>query len=255
VRRWLADDRALLTAVVLEGYLALTSTSNAGTAFALPWAPHLVVLCVVLLARISRPAVRRTLVVALLAVSAAALLVQSGLVPGARPVEVSLPGVGTLTVVDPRGVIQDEFIDTYPTLVADGGPLPAVTEQTRTFPARVAHAVFGLADRDHRRAYLLDAGRDPLLNTTRYYLEGLVHDRRILTIRSFDPSDAAPTVGSQAALMGRIAAPFLITGQPLGRPDPDFDRAREEAAARAAGYRVVRRFPTDDGRIFVLWEK
>lgn len=70
----------VLVVVVVEGYLALTSSKNDGTAFALPWLPALVVLAVFAVSGLSRPAVRAALATAFAVLIVIGLAMKSGFV-------------------------------------------------------------------------------------------------------------------------------------------------------------------------------
>ena len=67
-----------LSVVVVGGYLALTSSANEGTAFALPLLPPLVVLAVAALATLPWRATAVALATLLAVVAAANLLMKSG---------------------------------------------------------------------------------------------------------------------------------------------------------------------------------
>lgn len=250
----LNTDAGFLVVIVVEGYLALTSTRNQGTAFSMPWLPALVVLAVAGLAHLHVPVLRGGVSVALLAVSVGALLVQSSLVGVARPVTVRVPSIGEVAVLDPRGLIHREVESLDPAAVAAGGKLPPVSRGLRPLAASVAAAVLQRADRDGRATRLLDAVGDPLINSTRYALEANVVLRRSLAVGSFHPRDGAQTVGSDRALLTADGAPFLMTGQVTGVASFGIVQAQVVAAAQQAGYRVVDAFRTPDGRTLQLWE-
>ena len=98
-----------LVAVVLAGYLVLTSSRNEGTGFALPWIPALVVLGVTAAASIPTRAVRVVLAGILVVVSLSAVLSKSGWSePMAKTRTVAVPGLGDVLVTEGRGLIQRE---------------------------------------------------------------------------------------------------------------------------------------------------
>ncbi len=111
------DARAILGSAVfalavtaVEGYLALTSSSNEGTAFALPFIPALVILAVIAVSRVSARPVRPVLASVLIAISVGNLLMKGGSVSTLAVVRTaSVPSLGKITVTDGRGLIQVNY--------------------------------------------------------------------------------------------------------------------------------------------------
>jgi 4-amino-4-deoxy-L-arabinose transferase-like glycosyltransferase len=241
-----------LVLVVCEGMLAMSSSGNQGTAFALPWLPHLVVLVVAGLPAVARP-LRRVLAVLLAVAALGALLVSSAVLPGLRPVRVDLPGVGEVRVLDPRGVVHEEAGALGDT--SNGGPLPAAVAEVAAFTDEVAAEVVTQADAKGDALRLLDAAGDPLLNSTRYALSVREQAHRELVVASFHPRDTDGSVQQLAQEIETLRMPFLMTGQPGRSVSFGIVQARVERAAQLAGYRVVRHFRAYDGRVYSLWQR
>ncbi len=126
---WSVRTAAIVALVVIvgEGYLALTSSRNQGTGFALPWLPALVVLAVVAAAGIRPRALRVGVASTLVAVSLVGLVSKSGwFETAARVREVSVPGLGVLPVTNGRGIIQGEFVGAGYDIGKPTEPLPAM---------------------------------------------------------------------------------------------------------------------------------
>jgi len=250
-RRAITSNQAVLLLVVAEGILVLVSTPNEGTAFELPFIPHIIVLAVSGLA--VAPRVPGRLVGGILAAaSLAGLLASSALVPGLRPLIVAVPGAGAIRVLDPRGVIHSEAEPLGDT--SHGRKLPSQVQATRAFADEVALTVISRADEHNVALRLIDAAGDPLLNSTRYRLAARELARRELVVRSFHPRDSGDSITAMAAQMRTTAAPFIITGEPRGEAAFGIVQTDVEQAVLQAGYRSFRTLEADDGRLFRLWE-
>jgi 4-amino-4-deoxy-L-arabinose transferase-like glycosyltransferase len=80
IRAWASTDTAVVILVVVEGYLALTSSRNEGVGFRLALIPGLVALAVAGIWSLRQPAVRGVLVAALIAVCALNLVAKANVV-------------------------------------------------------------------------------------------------------------------------------------------------------------------------------
>jgi hypothetical protein len=250
-QRIVASNRTVLLLVAAEGTLALASTRNEGTAFELPWLPHIVVLVVSGLA--VGPLLIRRLSAGLLAgASLVGLLASNALIPGLRPVVVPVPSFGDVRVLDPRGQIHFEAERLGDT--SEGRRLPAQVQAIQTFADDVARALITRADVTHARLSLVDAAGDPLLNSTRYSLAAQELARRSLAVRSFHPRDSGGSIPDMTEQMRDMAAPFMITGEPRGAAAFGIVQAEVEQAAILAGYREFRTLRAYDRRLFRLWE-
>jgi 4-amino-4-deoxy-L-arabinose transferase-like glycosyltransferase len=244
-----------LVLVVVEGYLALTSSRNEGTGFSLPWLPVLVVLAVVAVASIPPRALRLALAAAVVAVSLGAVMSKSGWVePLAKVRTASIPGLGSVTVTDGRGIIQLE--------VAGGGydigpithPLP--TMHRLWLP--LAHKVDVWSLRRAQRAGAplhLTLGLDDLIfGNSRLILAAQLWLHRYLRVDYLRPYPDGDTV---AAYRHELTSPNRVNALAIGDPSPvkhpNITRSKVEAAARSLGFKPVKAFRMPDGRIIWMW--
>lgn len=255
LRAWLAGNTGLTLVVVVEGYVALTSSRNQGTAFALPWLPALVVLVVAAVAGIRERPLRLALAGILAAVSMFNLTMKSGLVSGvASPVTADLPALGQTTVVDGRGLVQREVADSgYPT----GGPtdqMPELQRQWLPFAGQLARWSFQHAERHGRQPDLAFGFDDPLLSNTRIALGSELELHRPLSTLFLKPFPQGDSAASYRAQLQESHSNLLVTGERgPGAPGIRLTRRRVEAGARSLGFKPVRRFTLPDGRELIVW--
>jgi hypothetical protein len=237
----------VLVVVVVEGYVALTSSKNDGTAFALPWLPALVILAIFAVSRASNVGVRTTAAVVFLLLIITGLAMKSGFVPPvADTTTVHVPGIGRATVVDGRGIVQASVVEAsgFPAQ-SSTTPLPAFHKRWLTFEKRVV------------RAILVSGGRTPDLTGF------IASDSQILSNTSFQFATALldEDVGfqwlspfSNESIHERLTQDnvrFLLTA-PTPSQSPNV-LAPAMHAARAAGYHEVERFTMPDGLRAILW--
>jgi 4-amino-4-deoxy-L-arabinose transferase-like glycosyltransferase len=242
-----------LALVVVEGYLALTSSRNQGTGFALPWLPAVVVIGVVAATSVPVGAVRRALGGALVAVSLVALLSKSGWVePLAERRTVSVPGLGSVVVTDGTGIIQREVAGAGYDIDPVTRPLPDL--HRRWLP--LARDVMGWSLREAE-----DRGEplEPILGTDdlifsnwRLILAGQLWYHRFQPVgylREFPDGDTIVSYRRQLHSPKRRNA--LIVFDP--RPYAKVTRWKVEAAARSLGFAPVKSFAMPDGRQLWIW--
>jgi 4-amino-4-deoxy-L-arabinose transferase-like glycosyltransferase len=255
VKIWLAGSTALTLVVVIEGYVALTSSRNQGTAFALPWLPALVVIVVAAVASIRQRPLRLAMAGALAAVSLFNLTMKSGFVPEvAGPVTADLPALGKTTVVDGRGLIQLEVADAgYPT----GGPtdqMPPLQRLWLPFAGRLARWSFQYAERHGQQPALASGFDDPLLSNTRIALGSELALSRPLTTLFLKPFPHGDSAASYRSQLQESHSNLLITGQRgPGTPGIRLTRPRVEAGAHSLGFKPIRHFLLPDGRELTVW--
>lgn len=106
-RAWAQADVFVVLVVVLEGYLAVTSSRNEGVGFRVPLLPGVLALAVYALWRLPWPAIRRGLVVLLLATCAFNVLMKADLTRAlSGTADAHVPGFGATPIVDGTGWIQ-----------------------------------------------------------------------------------------------------------------------------------------------------
>jgi hypothetical protein len=255
-RAW--DDRAAgvtaLVVVVLEGYLALTSSRNEGTAFPLPWLPSLVVLAVIAAASLPVRAVRNGLAAALVAVSISSVLSKSGWVaPLATVRSVHVPGFGRVFVTDGRGIIQGE-------VQGDGYGIGPVTHPLPSMHKRwlpLAREVVGWGlDRANRRGEPLNLTLgldDRIFGNSRLILAAQLWFHRYQPVDYLQASAGGDTVESYRR---QLLAPNQVNALVTGEPPPNgssITRRKVEQAARSLGFVRVRSLAMPDGRRIWLW--
>lgn len=242
-----------LAVVVLEGYLALTSSRNEGTGFALPWLPALVVLAVVAAASVPARALRGALATALVVLSLGAVLSKSGWIEQlAKTHTVSVPGVGRVPLVDGSGIIQGEVAGAGYDIEPVTRPLPAI--HRRWLPLARDVVGWSLRRAEQRDEPLnLTLGLDDLIfSNSRLILAAQLWFHQYLPV---DYLRSAPEGNTVASYRRQLVSPrrenALITGEPA--PRATITRSKVEAAARSLGFARIRSFTLPDGRKIWIW--
>ena len=255
LRTWLAGSTGLTLVVVVEGYVALTSSRNQGTAFALPWLPALVVLVFAAVASIRQRRLRLVLAACLAAVALFDVTMKSGLVPEvASPATADLPVLGQTTIADGRGIVEAEVEDSgYPTN-GPTEPMPELQREWLPFAERLARWSYAYAERHVGEPFLASGFDDPLLSNTRIALGSELALSRQLPTLFLKPFPHGDSAASYRAQLQETHANLLVTGQRgPGTPGIVLTRSRVEAAARSLGFQPVRRFVLPDGRTLTMW--
>jgi Dolichyl-phosphate-mannose-protein mannosyltransferase len=255
LKAWLQGDAALAAVIVLEGYVALTSSKNQGTAFALPWLPILIVLVCAAVATIPQRPVRLAAVSLLAAISLLNLTMKSGIVPGVgEPRSADLPLLGETIVTDGRGIVQIEVEDAGYPAGSPTEPMPELQKQWLPFAGDLAGWVteyFEGKDEEPNLGWGFD---DLLLNNTRVGLGSelaLSRPLPTLFLKPFPDGDSAASYRQQLDESGNN---LLVVGERgPGITGIHLTRSRVEAAARDLGFRPVRNFTTPDGRELTVW--
>jgi Dolichyl-phosphate-mannose-protein mannosyltransferase len=247
--RLVRSDLVIPLLIVLEGYLALTSSRNVGTAFSLPWLPSLVVLCVVCAARVPSHLARRGLAAGLAAAAMFAVVMKSDAVePLAPRTEVRIPAFATVPVSDGNWLARrDVAADGY-RLPPASDPLPHVHREWVPFAERETKAVLAAAKARGLDPRLLVGTGDAVLSTTRFALGAALRDHKLPT-RLLVPGSNAKDYARQ---LRDEAISLLVTADPPPNGG-DVDRGQVAAAARTAGYRPFRTSTAPDGREVTWW--
>jgi 4-amino-4-deoxy-L-arabinose transferase-like glycosyltransferase len=244
-----------LVLLVLEGYLALTSSRNEGTGFSLPWLPSLVVLAVVAAASIPARALRLALATVLALLSLAAFVSKSGwFEPLAKVRNASVPGLGSVMVSDGRGIIQRE--------VAGGGY--DIGPATHQLPAMhrgwlpLARAVDAWSIRRAKQRgeglYLTLGLEDLIFGNSRLTLAAQLWFHRFLRVYYLRPYPDGDTVAAyRHELLSPNRVNALVIGDPSPVENPNITRSKVEAAARSLGFAPVKSFRMPDGRTIWMW--
>jgi hypothetical protein len=244
-----------LVLVVLEGYLALTSSRNEGTGFSLPWLPVLVVLAVVAAASIPARALRLALAAVLVVLSLGAVVSKSGWVePLAKVRTVSVPGFGTVKVTDGRGIIQTEVAGAGYDIGPITHPLPAIHRLWLPLAREVDAWSLHRAQRRGEPLHLTLGLDDLIFGNSRLILAAQLWFHRYLRVDYLRPYPDGDTV---AAYRNELVSPnrvnALVIGDPSPVKNPNITRSKVEAAARSLGFTPVKSFEMPDGRIIWMW--
>jgi hypothetical protein len=253
LRRASTSDAIVPAFVVLEGYLALSTSSNDGTGFVVPILPSLVALAVVAALRLPWHALRVALAVALAATCAFNVLMKADVVSAASEYRsIDLPGLGLATVTSGRGFFHQHLVNdagytlgppTHPLPPQDRGWLPLYGSIVAPFD----HPPAGIDP----RLYL--ATSEPLLNPSAV---------RLAAIRRGQPAgifEKVATGGDDSVAAYRrfldAAKPDLLVtaSRQAWHFGPEITQRRVETAARAAGFTPLEQLHTPDGRTLQLW--
>jgi hypothetical protein len=252
---WLRSDVALALVIVAEGYLALTSSKNQGTAFALPWLPVLIVLVCAAAARINQRPLRIAAAALLASVALLNLAMKGDVVSGlSEPQAADLPLLGEKTVLDGRGIVQSEVADAgYPT----GPPteqMPELEKEWLPFAGELARAMTNYAAARGEEPNVAWGFDDLLLSNTRVQLGAeleLSETFPLVFLKPFPEGDSAASYRQQ---IEEADSNLLIVGERgPGITGIHLTRRRVEAAAHDLGFRPVKNFTAPDGRQLTVW--
>ena len=255
LRTWLLGDVALALVIALEGYVALTSSKNQGTAFALPWIPVLVVLVCAAVARIRQRPLRLAAVALLATVAVLNLTMKSGFVSGiADPQTADLPLLGETTVLDGRGLVQIEVADAGYPAGSPTEPMPELQKEWLPFAGEVARGVTAYAERHGEEPNLGWGFDDLLLNNTRVALGAELELSRSVPTLFLKPFPDGDSAASYRRQLEEAESNLLVVGERgPGATGIHLTRPRVEAAGRQLGFRPVRDFTAPDGRELTVW--
>lgn len=249
LRRLVQSDVVIPLVIVVEGYLALTSSRNIGTAFSLPWLPSLTVLCVFCASRVSNDVARHVLAAALVAASVFAVVMKSDAVDAlAHRDAVHLPVLGTVPVIDGNWIERQDVAGDGYRLPPASDPLPRLHRQWVPFAEREVAAVLEAAKRRRLDPKLIVGTGDGILSSTRFSLAAALAGETLPTSRL--KPEATP--GAYARELRDPTLTLLVTADPPPSGG-DLKRAQVESAASAAGFRPFRTGRAPDGRAVRWW--
>ena len=244
-----------LVFVVLEGYLALTSSRNEGTAFPLPLLPVVVVLAVVAAASIPARPLRLALASVLVVLSLGAVVSKSGwFEPLAKVRSVSVPGFGSVKVTDGRGIIQTEVVGAGYDIGPATHRLPAIHRGWLPLARAVDAWSLNRAQQRGERLHLTLGLDDLLFGNSRLILAAQLWFHRYLRVDYLRPYPDGDTVAAyRQELLSPNRVNALVIGDPSPVKNPNITRSKVEAAARSLGFTPVKSFRMPDGRIIWMW--
>jgi hypothetical protein len=242
-----------VAAVVLEGYFALTSSRDEGTAFSLPWLPALVVLAVAAAASIPARVVRIGLATSFVVVSVVAIASKSGSVaPLAARRTAPVPGFGRVVVTDGRGIIQEVVESAGYDIGPVTEPMPNLQKRWLPVTRKVVGALYAEA-RARRQPLDLTLGIDDGLFTwSRLNLAAQLWFHRYLPVGYLRADSGGDTVASyRRQLVSPERRDVVITGEEL--PGATITRSKVEQAARSLGFVRVKSMALPDNRRIWIW--
>lgn len=246
-----------LLVLLVEGYVALSSSRNNGTGFSVPLVPTLVVLSVAVCAR-AAPARLRVVLLGLFAGAGSLTLATKTLDVSAAHTEavIRVPGWGRVPVVDGASEIWNEVQGAGYPAGPPGAPLPKTHRGWLPTASRLARTVVAGSAPGATPIVAMGSG-DPILSGTRIQLVSRLdqkHPIATVSLRSFPDGDTVPSYRRQ---LRASDASFLVTGAPPPVRDDSFhlSRARVEAAGRSLGFRRIALDRTPDGRPVELWRR
>jgi len=241
--------------IVLEGYVALTSSKNQGTAFALPWLPVLVVLVCAAAARIQWRPVRIAAVAVLAGVAVFNLGMKSGFLPGiGDPRSTDVPLLGETTVSDGRGIVEGEVLAAGYPVGSPTEPMPQLQKEWLPFAGDMARWVTDYSEAKDEEPKLSWGFDDLLLNNPRVALGSQLALERELPTEFLKPFPDGDSAASYRAQLEETGSNLLVVGERgPGTTGIHLTRRRVEAAGRRLGFRPVRNFTAPDGRRLTVW--
>ncbi len=252
LRSALISPALLLVAVVVEGYLALTSTVNQGTAFALPWLPALVVLAVFVAASIPARGLRLGLAMVLIAACVVNLVVKNGISETfSEPRLVDVPLLNEIPVVDGRDLM-------YATLDGRGYPVrppPARLPEIHKGWSTLNERLLALAKQEapgSKAPFIVVGTGDYFINDTRLELASLLEDRRRLRLGLIRPPD---TLSSHTQQLREYQNDLLISSEPPPHQIWPVNPLFVAAAAIRTGFKQAGDLRAPDGRQVFLWSR
>jgi 4-amino-4-deoxy-L-arabinose transferase-like glycosyltransferase len=246
----------ICTVVVVSGYLALASSRNEGTGFALPLLPVLVALAAAAAARLKSQAVRACLVAAFLLVSVFNLAMKADAFPAFSGTwSVPVPALGTLRVIDGSSDIRRLLTDAGNDVGPPTARMPEVHKQWLVLGREVAPWFDRFANSHQRRPIVAFASKDPFFNTNLIDLSARLLLRRRLWVGQLEPRGGDNTEAYRVQLTDPRPPPNLLVTTDPGPSEykPSLTQAYVEDAARSLGFQQVGSFRLPDGRETRVW--
>jgi 4-amino-4-deoxy-L-arabinose transferase-like glycosyltransferase len=253
VRRVAASPAVALAIVCLAGYVALVSTRNEGSAFALPIIPAAIVLGTIAASMLPRRAFQGAAVASLIAVSVFCLVVKSHVSSGsARPLMTDLPVLGQTVVSDGRGLAVGA--------VKPGEDVTSFSERDKLWQKRWTDAAWlslTQARLRRRQPIVMFASRDPRFNTNTLDLESRLKFHTLMPVGQLLADRGGDTVASYRAQLNDPAfgQPNILVTSNNEHYDyaPVVTQRLAEAAARSVGFREYATITLPDGKLARFW--
>jgi len=241
-----------VTVFVVAGYLALTSTTNAGSAFALPILPGAIILLVGLASRFRPNLLRTTVAAVLLIIAVVQLLVFAQIgQPYERLRHTEVPLLGHVPVTDPRPPVVAATANVQNELRfgdADRGWIEAGAALVTAFNEK--------AEEEGRTPVVVLGNRDIVLNTNLLNLSARISDQP-----RFPLGQVTPDNGDDAATYSEFLSDpasglpnlLLTSANEFRDYEPLVDQSEFVEAARRTGFRPFERVIQPNGEKLTLW--
>jgi hypothetical protein len=245
--RWRAGDAAIVVFILLEGYVAVSSSRNEGVGFRVPLLALLAALGVTALLRLPWRPARRALIAGLIAVSALNLAMKADVIGGlSRTQRAGIPGFGRVPVLDGQGYIQGYVLAALEAKAPSPmQPLPASAKGWLPAYARIAQSV---TPQGGGGTAIVDLATDePLLNANDLILAARLREHRDLTVNLL-PGGASLGGSPDAVItVSRVGfSYFALSGH------RDADQGLLERAAAGLGVRCSGTVALPDARTAVV---
>ena len=245
--------------VVLCGYLALSSSPNEGTGFALPLLPVLVALAMASLSRLKWRVGRISLIALFLVVSAFDVAMKADVIAElSGSMTATLPGLGHVRLIEGRGDIQRTLAYSGQDPGGSTSRIPEVNKQWLALGRGVAIWLDQFAADHHRRPHVVFGSKDPFYNTNLIELSARMSLGKRLGIAQLEPTlggDNADAYRAQLIDLPGHERPNLVVTTDPGPAEykPFVSQPYVEAAARSLGFAQVTSFRLPDGRASRVW--
>jgi hypothetical protein len=248
------SDHLVLVIVVVEGYLALSSSSNDGTGFVVPLLPSFVALAVAAIFSVPWPALRLALAASLAVVSVFNVVMKADVVSAASRVRMTtVPGWVSVAVTNGEGFVHQNLsgADNVPL----GSPTHWFSDREKGWPRLYERIAADLTGRHRPWLHVYFTPKEPILNTSALRL----YANRVGFVAgdyTYVDTGGDDTVAAYRAFLRQAHPDVLVTTDRAGNPfGPQVSPVLVEDAARGLGYRVQARFATPDGRQLRLWAR
>jgi hypothetical protein len=262
--QWARGDTAVVLLVVVEGYLAVTSSRNEGVGFRVPLLPALLALAVLAVWRLPWRRLATPLLACLLVVAVFDFVMKADVAGGpSGRVNADVPGLGSTPVVDGTGWIQQYILGSLETSYGSATrPLAATQKGWLKAYSAITRDVLQYARAHHVVPNLELTTDEPLLNAYDLSLAAQLHFQRSLITNVLPgPGSDAPSAYRQTVIRaGRAGVNVLLT---VSRPgvsyfapaqSPAAGQELFQEAARQLGYGCTAAVGLPDARlVFIEW--
>jgi hypothetical protein len=263
LRRWIVSDSAIVGFVLLEEYVAVSSSRNEGVGFRVPLLPAFIVLVVAALITVPWRIPRRVVIGALIAASVFNVVMKADAVRGlSGSSSVTVAGFGRVPVAHGDGYIQGYVLGSEETRAGSATqPLPASQRGWLPAYAQIVREIFDIADERRVTPVVQLATSEPLVNANDLTLAARLDFKRDLTVALLPgpPGPASLASYEQTLRQARPTPNVLVTVSTVGFTSyfalgglRNADQGLLERAATVAGFPCAAGIPLPDGRTAVI---